>query len=87
MDSLLLPDGMITTDPVLIHDRLTEAFAEQFVCPQQHIQSPLQTDNGIEQERFLTDETNFKTIVSQILDKIPKEALNSIWYRISHVPK
>ena len=33
VDSLLLPVGTITTDPIKIHDMLTEAFAEHFICP------------------------------------------------------
>ena len=33
VDSLLLPDGAITTDPIQMHDRLTEAFAGRFICP------------------------------------------------------
>ena len=33
VDSLFLPNGSISTDPVQIHHRLTEAFAEHFICP------------------------------------------------------
>ena len=84
MDSLLLPDGTITTDPI---NRLTEAFAEHFIYPQQHKHSPLQSDNGIDHERFLTDEDYSKSTVSKILGKIPTVALDNIWYGISHVPK
>ena len=66
---------------------LTEAFAEHFICPQQHILSPLQSDDDIDPESFLTDDDYFKTIVSQISDKIPTAALVSIWYGIWQVPK
>ena len=82
MDPLLLPDGTIQ-----IHNRLTEAFDEHFICPQQQKHVPLQTDNDIDHDRFLTDEEYFKTTVSKTFSKIPQEALDSIWYEISHVPK
>ena len=80
MDSLLLPDGTITTDPIQIQNRLTEAFTEHFICPQQHKHSPLQSDNDIDHERFLIDEEYFKTTVSKISSKITQKALDSIWY-------
>ena len=47
LNSLLLEDGSISTDLVQIHNKLTDAFAEHFVCPQRHMQSPLQTEDGI----------------------------------------
>ena len=43
-DSLLLSDGSISTDPVHIHVRLTEALAGHFICPPQHSNSPLQEE-------------------------------------------
>ena len=55
MDSLLQKIGSITTDSVQIHNKLTEAFAEHLACPQHHIHSPLQADDGIELERFLAE--------------------------------
>ena len=67
VESLLLQDGSITTDPVQTHNKLTKAFAEHFVCPQYHIHSPLQADDGVEHERFFTD---FKTTVTQITNTI-----------------
>ena len=82
VESLLLPDGTITTDPIQIHDRLTESFAELFICPQQHKHFPLQSEDGIDHERFLTDEDYFNTTVSKITDKIPTAVLDSIWYGI-----
>ena len=87
MNSLLLPDGSISSDPVQIHHRLTEAFAEHFICPQQHSCSPLQDENAIEHEKFLTDKAYFKSVVAIISEKIPGEALDSIWYGILHVSK
>ena len=36
------------------------------ILTQHHIYSPLQTDDGIEHKRFLTDKEYFKTIVAQI---------------------
>ena len=86
MDSLLLTDGTITTDPIQIQDRLTEAFAEHFISPQQHMHSSLQSDDGIDHKRFLTNEDNFNSTVSKIFDKIPTAVLDS-WYGISHVTK
>ena len=85
--SMLLADGMITIDPIQIHDRLTEAFAEHLMSPQLHKNSPLQSDDGIDHERFLTDEEYFKATVSKIPDKIRTAALESIRCGISHVPK
>ena len=63
VDSLMLPVGMITKDPIRIDDRLTEAFAEHIICPQQRKHSSLQSDNGRDHQRFLTDEECFKTMV------------------------
>ena len=45
--SFLLQDGSTTTGSVQIHNKLTSAFVEHFVCPQHHIHSPLQSDDGI----------------------------------------
>ena len=47
----LMSHGTITTDPIQIHDRLTEAFAENFICPQQYKHSPLQSDDGMDSHR------------------------------------
>ena len=87
VDSLLLPDGKITTDSIQLHDRLTEAIAEHFICPQQHKHSPQQSDDDIDHECFLKKKDCFKSSVSKISDKLPTAALDSIWYGISHVPK
>ena len=87
VDSLLLPDGTITKNLIQIHDRLTEAFADLFICPQQHKHSPLQSDDDIDHERFLTDEDFVKSAVSKISDEIPTAAPDSVWFGISHVPK
>ena len=69
-DSLLLLDGTISTDLVKIHNRLTEAFGEHFICPKQRKHSPQQSDNDIDHERFITDEEYFKTTASKISIKI-----------------
>ena len=73
------------TDLIQIYDKLTEAIADHFVCPHKHKYSPMQSDERIEHERFLTDKDNFKTVISQITEKIPEVARESIWYGISHV--
>ena len=73
MDSLLFLDGSISTDPVHIHDRLTEEFAEHFICPQKHRHSPLQEENTIEHEKFLKDKEYFKSVVMKISDKIQEK--------------
>ena len=44
VDSLLQPDGTIITDPIQIHDRLTEAFDEHSICPHQHKHSLRQSE-------------------------------------------
>ena len=86
MESLLLQDGTIKTDPVQIHNKVTEAFVEHFACPQHHIYSPLQVDDGIGHERTLTDKEYFKTKVAQFT-KTLEGAFGSIWYGIFHVPQ
>ena len=45
VDSLLLSDDKIITYPIQIHSMLTDAFAERFICQQQHKHSLLQSDN------------------------------------------
>ena len=54
VNSLLLLDGTISTDPVQIHDKLAETFAEPFIRPQQRSHSPLQEENAIDHDKFLT---------------------------------
>ena len=81
MDSLLVPDGSISTDPVQIHERLTRAFTEHFICPQQYSHSALQEENEIDHKRFLMDKEFLKTVVTKISERIPGEALSQTWRR------
>ena len=87
VDSLLQENGSITKYPVQIHNKLTGAFAEYLVFTQHLERSPLQADDGIENERFLTDKEYSKTTAAHITTKIHEDALESIWYGISHVLK
>ena len=49
--------------------------------------SPLREENAIENKKFLTDREYFKAVETKISVKIPREALDIVWYGISHVPK
>ena len=65
LDSLLLPYETISTDPIQIHNRITEAFVEHVICPQWQSHSPLQADEDV----FISDFSQTRCSSRQ---KLPK---------------
>ena len=84
VDSLLLPDGTITVDPLLIHQTLTAAFTEHFKCPEHHRQSALQQTEGIDHSRFLSDKYYFLQQTAQ--HHIPQDIIEHVWAGVQAVP-